>query len=378
MSPESYNERLKDSKDPAGLRLKMVRFCLEHQGNVSLTAHTFACHPKTVRRWVARFQAQGQRGLTDQRGRHRSRPNKTAPEVEHEVLQLRRHHPWLGQLALQGLLENRCGRRLSTATINRILHEHGLIKPRRRRWRARRDLAQLRKALPPLRDFQIDVKHLNDIPNLWPFITLGLLPKYQYTLRDVITGLTFVSFAYELSIENSMRFAALVLEHLRRHGVALKGATVQSDWGTEFVGPTNAKKTSPFVQLLEGGYGITHRTIPVATPRFNGSVENFHGRIEDELYQNEPITSERELLDKTASYLLFYHFLRPHRGLPHPHTRAVTPYQFLTTKLPHAPTSLPFLPPVILDKIPLSPKKLTQDLIPHQPGTVLPDPVIFS
>jgi hypothetical protein len=24
MSPESYNERLKDSKDPAGLRLKMV------------------------------------------------------------------------------------------------------------------------------------------------------------------------------------------------------------------------------------------------------------------------------------------------------------------------------------------------------------------
>jgi len=79
-----------------------VRFCLEHQGNVSLTAHTFARHPKTVRRWVARFQAQGQRALTHQRGRHRHRPKRKAPEVEQQVLRLRRGYLRLGQFALKG------------------------------------------------------------------------------------------------------------------------------------------------------------------------------------------------------------------------------------------------------------------------------------
>ncbi|MDH7561741.1 MAG: hypothetical protein QHJ34_16190, partial [bacterium] len=80
------------------------------------------------------------------------------------------------------------------------------------------------------------------------------------------TATTFVAFAYELRVANSMRFATLVLEHLSRHGINLHQLTVQSDWGTEFVGPANAKKNSPFVQLLEQVYGVTHRTIPVATP----------------------------------------------------------------------------------------------------------------
>ncbi|MDH7561452.1 MAG: hypothetical protein QHJ34_14710, partial [bacterium] len=89
-------------------------------------------------------------------------------------------------------------------------------------------------------------------------------------------------------------------------------------------------KNSPFVQLLEQVYGVTHRTIPVATPRCNGVVESFHGRIEQELYKTEPITCERELVDKTASNLLFYQVQErlspstPHRLLRNS-TRSVLP-----------------------------------------------------
>lgn len=135
---------------------------------------------------------------------------------------------------------------------------------------------------------------------------LNKLPKYPYTLRDIATGITFISFAYELSIQNSMRFAVWVLEHLARHGIDLKNLSIQSDWGVEFMRPRNAKSSNPFVKLLEQGYGVCHRTIPPATPRFNGSVENFHARIQDELYAIEPIISEKDLLDKASSDLLFY------------------------------------------------------------------------
>ncbi|MCR4438669.1 MAG: hypothetical protein NUW13_06445, partial [candidate division KSB1 bacterium] len=52
-------------------------------------------------------------------------------------------------------------------------------------------------------------------------------------------------------------------------------------------------------------------------------------RIEQELYKTEPITCERELVDKTASYLLFSHLHRPHYGLPHEARPALTPAQLL-------------------------------------------------
>ncbi len=56
--------------------------------------------------------------------------------------------------------------RLSTATINRILHAHGLI---------RRRLAQeVQKTI------------------LLPAIQARLLPAYEYTAKDVATGIVFV------------------------------------------------------------------------------------------------------------------------------------------------------------------------------------------
>ncbi|MCR4438011.1 MAG: hypothetical protein NUW13_03065, partial [candidate division KSB1 bacterium] len=109
-----------------------------------------------------------------------------------------------------------------------------------------------------------------------------------------------------------------------------------------------------------------HRTIPVATPRCNGVVESLHGRIEQELYKTEPITCERELSGNTGTYLLFHHFLRPHRGLPYPDGRSVTPYQFLQSRMPEALASWPFLPPIILDKIPLRASQLIYELIPQK------------
>ncbi|MCR4437638.1 MAG: hypothetical protein QHJ34_01165 [bacterium] len=63
------------------------------------------------------------------------------------------------------------------------------------------------------------------------------------------------------------------------------------------------------------------------------------------------------------------HFVASWRGQATP---ALTPSQFLQEKLPQAPSSLPFLPPVILDRLPLCPAELLHN--PHHSTTerVLP------
>jgi len=315
MAPETYHERLRDAKDPAGFRRKVVQFCLEHNRNISLTARTFRTTRKTVRKWLRRFENDPAHGLSDRRGKHTNRPLKTPPHVENWVVQLRQRYPTLGQEKIQVLLFQDHQIHLSSATINRILHAHGLIKARKKRWRQRRELAEKRKRMKIFERCQLDVKHLNDIDNLWYPISRGKMPRYEYTFRDVATGITYVAFAYEASQTNSMRFVTLVLEHLKAHGIRLQDVSIQTDWGSEFTGPTNAKKRSPVVQLIEDVYGATHTTIPPATPRFNGAVENFHGRIEDELYRVETFSGEAVLLAKSSTYLLYYHFRRPHLGL---------------------------------------------------------------
>lgn len=70
-------------------------------------------------RWVARFDACGERGLWDRSSRPRTRPNRTPDEVEQRVLALRhaarRGPEWLGpELGL------------AARTVSRILRRHGV------------------------------------------------------------------------------------------------------------------------------------------------------------------------------------------------------------------------------------------------------------
>jgi len=47
----------------------------------------------------------------------------------------------------------------------------------------------------------VDTKHLRDIIEIYPLINLGIIPRYQYTARDVVTGTTFIAYAEELKVD---------------------------------------------------------------------------------------------------------------------------------------------------------------------------------
>lgn len=157
----------------------------------------------------------------------------------------------------------------------------------------------------------MDAKYLNDILHLYPLILRRILPKYEYTIRDVITGTTFVCYAQQLSTLSSARFIGLCLEAFLRYGLDLSQITVQTDNGSEFIGSITAKKDSLFTRVIEETFGARHCTFPRATPHFNGAAEAFHGRAEDEFYDLGDLPDTPPLLSKAFTYMLYFNLERP-------------------------------------------------------------------
>lgn len=352
IATEVYYDRLRDSKDPESYRRSMIDFFLAHGENVSKTARTFRTSRPTVLKWVQRFRKQGQRGLRDRSRRPHCCPHKTPPQHEELIAKLRTNDgkkpkTRIGQDKIKLLLKQRHQLDISSSTINRVLHARKLIRPRRRKYQKKREIALYRKLLKALGFWQVDVKYLNDIPSIYPLVLRRILPKYEYTIRDVVTGTTFICYAYQLSTLHSARFIALCLDHFHRYGLDLSQITVQSDNGPEFIGSITAKKDSLFTHVIESTFGARHRTIPPATPRFNGAVENFHGRVEDEFYDLENLLDTPDLLSKAFAYMLYFNLERPNLNLKK------TPFQAVQQQTHIRDPNFMAFPPLVLDHLPL-------------------------
>ncbi|MCX7795607.1 MAG: helix-turn-helix domain-containing protein, partial [bacterium] len=59
---ESYFERIKDSKDPIKIRLKVIEY-LEKCKSISETARRFRVSRQIVRKWEERYREKGIEGL---------------------------------------------------------------------------------------------------------------------------------------------------------------------------------------------------------------------------------------------------------------------------------------------------------------------------
>ena len=353
MTPnESYYERITDSKKPEAIRRAMIRFFLDHGENVSYTARVFrTCRP-TVTKWVRRYKADGWKGLRDLPRRPRRCPHKTPDHHQQLIANLRTNHgrrpkTRIGQDKIQLLLEQRYGIKMSSSTINRVLHERQLIRPRKKKYQKKREIARYRKLLKALYHWQVDVKYLNDIPHIYALVSRGSLPKFEYTIKDVLTGTTFICYAHQLSTFNSAKFIALCLDHFGSYGLDLSQITIQTDNGSEFIGSITAKKDSLFTLVVEKTFGARHVTIPPATPRFNGSVENFHGRIEDEFYDLEDLLNLPDLLGKALTYMLYFNLERPNLSLKK------TPFEAVRQQTKIKDPRFMVFPPLVLDRLPL-------------------------
>ncbi len=305
-----YHTLIKNHNKPEEIRCEMVKRYYKLNCNASERARQWNTKRQRVMKWVLRYEARGFEGLKDDSGAPKTKAkHKKGKEVEDTIVKIVKNKKYrIGQDRV--LLELPESMKCSTATINRIMHEHNLIKKRKRKYQRKRQCAKYKKTLKALRNWQVDVKELRDIPNVVALVEAGIIPKFQYTARDQITGTMFVAYAWEHTMINSTRFVSALFEHLKGFGIHPGELTVQTDNGSEFIGHITAKKDSLFTQTIEKVYHAKHKTIPIGKKEWQGVVESSHGRIEYELYDVENFSSLKDFLSKAYTYTLYWNLKR--------------------------------------------------------------------
>ena len=285
------------------VRKAIVQEALEK--GIKPTARRFGMSKNSVRLWVRRFTKEGNDGLLDRRAGPNYIPHKTSQKLEEEVVEIRKTAKCYGASRLKHFFQLAP----SVGAIQRILKSRGLTKKQRRKHKIKNDLREIKaRTYKSFEKLQMDIKYLTDIPPYWEQMQRFKLPRFQYTVRDVKSGMLFLGFADEISVNHAVEMATHVLEQIVPHfpGTVI----VQTDNGVEFSGTTRKIEHNHFrANIIK--QGATHVYIPPGCCNANGDVESIHATIENEFYNITTFTSRADFLRKAESYRQFYNLERP-------------------------------------------------------------------
>jgi transposase len=340
MCPIKYYTNMRRSKDPKLLRYEMVKYA-KGQG-VKPAARVFNTTPKTIRKWLSRWQPGSLMGLEDGRKAPRNRPSRIDPKQRKLAIQLKtKLKSWGAQR-----IKRDFSLTISDKAIRKIWKEEGLLKRKRRKHKTKNDLREIKAKWRLFQQTDIDTKHLYDIPEYWIQMKRHNLPSFQYTAREVVSGMMFVSYATECTLTYATLFAEIIINHLKKCGVKLTNSRFQTDNGSEFIGAWSAKESSIFTKTVNSEKGLVHDTIPPGAHTFQADVETAHGIIEDEFYEIETFSSPQIFLAKATQYVTWFNIARrnSHKGYK-------TPWDIIHQRDPNISPKIATLPAFSLDQI---------------------------
>ena len=337
-APVPYFHVIRHMPNAFDYRLRLVTPA--RQNGIKAAARAFQTTVPTVRKWLRRYAAQGLKGLQELSRAPRSCPHKITGELAARVLALRRQLPTFGAQRLK----REWDLPLSHMAIQRILRQHGLLTPRRRKYQKKQDLAEWKRTWTLFQQISADTKDLQDIAHYWPQMKARGLPAVQYTAREVRSGLQFLAYASQRSAHLSELFALRIQRHLQACGVTLRDLTWQTDNGSEFIGELQPDGSRSHFPRAVTYFGSQHERIPPAAHTFQSDVETVHRLIEDEFYDLENFRSRADFLAKASLYQLYFNLARPNS-----HKGGLTPWQIVLDLDPRLPLDVCLLPPVFLD-----------------------------
>ncbi len=253
-------------------------------------------------------------------------PHRTPASVEGLVVRLRRQTGF-GAERLKREFQIPC----SIGAIKRIVRQHQLTRPRKHKHKTKRSLRAVKQTWRLFQQLVIDTKHLYDIPFYWPQMQQLRLPRFQYTVREVVSGLCLVGYADELSKTYSTLLAERVSAHLAWHGVDLTQIEWQSDNGSEFLEDKHQRGLPSVVRALGSG----HHYIPPRAHTWQSDVETVHRLQEDEFFDRETFAHPEQFWAKVSTYWRYFNVARPNRGKDW-----LTPLQILRQRNPKLPPSI--------------------------------------
>ena len=266
-------------------------------------AETMGVCVKTVRKWVARFAAEGATGLQDRSSRPHTLHRPTPAETQESIVAQRRQR-LTGQQIARDLA-------VSPATVSRVLRRHGLSRIR--------DLeppapVQRYERERPGELIHIDIKKLGRFERVGHRITgertgqskgRGTGWEYLHLAVDDHSRLAYSEIHPDEKRGSCLTFLFNALRFFRRHGIAVE--RVMTDNGSAF-------KSRRYAKALRW-LGIAHKRTRPYTPKTNGKVERFvQTSLREWAYARAYDTSEQRGQELPA-FLFRYNWQRPHMGI---------------------------------------------------------------
>jgi transposase InsO family protein len=293
---------------------------------ISQVARDYRVSRRWVHELVRRYDAEGEAGLAARSRRPKRSPQATGPEVEEQIITLRKQlaeqgldagaHTIAYHLARDGLPAP------SPATIWRILSRRGLVTPQPQK--RPRSSWQRFAADQPNELWQADITHWTlatgaevEVLNLLDDharLALASDARHVFKAADVLTSVTTAISSYGLP------------------------AAVLTDNGAIFAdGPRGGGRVALEVTLSALGVAVRHSR--PYHPQTCGKVERFHQTLKKWLARQPTAATVAQLQAQLDSFRAYYNTTRPHRALGRR-----TPTQAYTARPKATPTGQLTLP----------------------------------
>jgi transposase len=285
------------------LRQRVVAYARTH--GIKAAVRSLGCSRNTVRKWLRRYRPGHPSSLAEVSKRPHHCPHQTRPALEGQIVRLRRRTGFGAER-----LKHEFAIPASVGAVKRILRTHQLVRPRKKKHATKRSLREVKACWPLFQQLSADTKHLCDIPYYWPQMQHLGLPRFQYSVREVVSGLSFIGYADELSKSYMTLLAERVSAHLAWHGVDLHRIEWQTDNGSEFLEDQQHRGLPSLVRTLGSG----HHYIPPKAHTWQSDVETIHRLVEDEFLDRERFTSRADFYAKASTYWRYFNIARLNRG----------------------------------------------------------------
>jgi hypothetical protein len=302
-----YYEIYQNCEDISFIRKKIIKSAMDI--GIKPTARLFKTTPKTVKKWLNRFKENKNIDFKDNNKKPTNCPKEMEQFYQFKIIDFCNKIKQNNKRVNAKKIKEVCDIPYSIPPIIKVLKKNGFKKINKMKKERKKDLREYKKKYKAFEKIQIDIKYLDDIPELYREYIEYKLPKYQYTARCVRTGAMFISYANEKSVSNSITFLTKILEHLKRYNIDLEGFRIQTDNGKEFTNGFNQRE-SDFTKIIEGVCKMIHRLIPPGAKTWQSDVETSHRLIEDEFYSYETFVSKSNFFDKAYNYVKHFNCSR--------------------------------------------------------------------
>ena len=284
---------------------RALRLWLVEGNDILWVAKKTKCTERSLWRWKALYDGTLKSLENGSCVPHTPHFNAHTKEERRQIVDIFTEHPDITYAEALGILRQRYAYSRTYYGLYRFVVKNGL--------RPHEEVKEVYKQQPYFptvilgQKWQLDLKY---VPKECYLGELAYEKFYQYTIIDEATRERFIYAYNEHSGWSTVDFIKRAIAYF-----GYMPHTIQTDNGTEFTTPANAKEgTVHIMDILLKKLRIRHKLIAPRTPRHNGKVERSHRSDQEAFYNHLTFRTLPELQEKMGAWLNRYND-RPHSQL---------------------------------------------------------------